>query len=108
MRLGYCDHMWKLEVRKSYPADFAFDLKRSGVACALGQNRSAYYSWSGVFLAVAFVTLAVLLCICRKRVVQSRTYQGVSQKGLNGKSKGELRETVPVEKETLLNMVGNS
>lgn len=32
--LGYWDSQWKLEPRKSYPAEFVFDAKEPGVTCA--------------------------------------------------------------------------
>lgn len=105
--LGYWDRMWRLEVRKSYPAEFAFDMKRSCVTCAVGQDQTVHYRWSSVLLVVAIVALVLLFCICRKRIVWRQTYQRVSHERVNGRGSGKREETVPVEKETLLN-VGNN
>lgn len=105
--LGYWDYKWKLEVRKSYPAEFAFDLKRSGVTCSVGQDQAAYYRWSGAFLGVSAVLLCLLLCVCRKRIARKPAYGKVSAEEIDVRSRAGRGETFPVEKEALLNEITN-
>lgn len=69
--LGYWDRKWKLEPRKSYPAEFIFDVKRPGVTCAdkrLGQTQvRAWAETASVIAILVAVMLFVTRCIRSRR-----------------------------------------
>lgn len=74
--LGYWDHSWKLEVRKSYPAEFVYDVKRSGETCA-GQQRVRWNPRTiGISFAVFIILLGMILML-RRKLRRSHHYQPV-------------------------------
>eukprot|EP00177_Eucheuma_denticulatum_P007069 GFKZ01012861.1.p1 GENE.GFKZ01012861.1~~GFKZ01012861.1.p1 ORF type:complete len:808 (+),score=78.08 GFKZ01012861.1:89-2425(+) len=97
--LGYWDHEWRLEIRKSYPSEFAFDLKKSGVTCAPGQERIVYERSYGALITIMTALLIFLIIYCIKR----RQLPMLIYKRLrNGIQEDKRRSSPDIEKEVLL------
>lgn len=96
--MGYWDHSWRLEVRKSYPAEFAFDVKRSGMTCTTKQSGLSLLWYIALFSLPMF---ALLICF-RKAKSLRQSYYSVPQADTNVEGRGR-REVPPLkEKEGLL------
>lgn len=80
--LGYFDRRWKFEPRKSYPAEFIFDVKQSGVTCATRRAKHFALTWSGGIIAL-FVGILVLVLgmsvvvVRRRREARASRYEEV-------------------------------
>lgn len=100
--LGYWDYGWKLEVRKSYPADFGFDLKRSGATCVSSAERSGSLVWPVAILLVAAVALFVAYVVRRRKAARNQKYDPVGLYEAEAQHATQLDKGKPLEKLLLL------